>query len=209
MKIPVKYFITIIIVVVAVSVILLFKVPKNDSSYDRNFADAEEKYHVSNTVEIHIKEVEEIQKLQVLQVSGVDYNITDNSKNHMNIDAWLEVHGRGVFTVDLSAGEYVTDNVRKSVIVRVPRPVLENFSLDEHTRVFLYKNNGWKNYSYKEGEALFDSMVQESCIRIRDELSSETRYTEQALSSAEKLITNTVKACNSDIPDLKVYVEFI
>ena len=185
--------------------------------YDSNYELAEKKYHVSSDVTIAIGEVKEIAKLEVLEVSAVEYIITDSEENDAKIDAWLEVPGTGVYTVDLSAAEYIVDSIRKAVTVRVPRPVLENIRVDEEkiellhfkdtdkfTFIFTFNNN-----DYNTGIELYKEQRLEAYKRINAQLNSNTDYIQSAEHSAEKMITHLIMEFNRGIPDLKVSVEFI
>ena len=186
----------------------------HDDVYDEfnelGYNTAEQHYHIQNRAAVTIKEVKEIARLEVLDVYDTQFVIAEAKDNKDKINAWLEVHGGGVYTVDLLSGEYIIDTERNSVTVRIPEPVLENVDINRNeTKILLFERNGFRDLSYREGEQLYDEQIKEGYIKIRDELSSSPYYIESAKNSAEKLITSLVKEVNKDIPDLKVYVEFM
>ena len=175
------------------------------ASYDK----AEQQYHVSNDVTIDISDVKEIAKLEVLEVSTVEYIIENKTDNDSNITSWLEVPGTGVFTVDLMAGEYLVDKERKTVVVRIPLPRLENVGIDyENTEKLLFENDFF-NDSYRAGADLYAEQIEEAYTAIYNELSTNPMYYENAENSARLLISNLVKEMNRDIPELTVEVEFM
>lgn len=182
--------------------------------YESNFDLAEKKYHVSSDVTIALNEIKEIAKLEVLEVSAVEYDIVSHENNNAKIDVWLEVPGRGIYTVDMNAAEYIVDNVRKTIIVRVPRPTLENVSLDHENIVLLNFDNTDKwlvfnNDDYRTGADIYDNQIKRAYSNILSRLNSDTNYINSAERSAEKMITHFVREFNRGIPELEISVEFI
>lgn len=110
--------------------------------YDAYKNAAEEKFHVSNRVSIYIGSLKEEEKLEVLKVSDVEFVIEDKDDNDGNVISWLEVPGEGAFVVDLKAGEYIVDNERAHVLVRVPYPELANITVDyANVQKLLFKDD--------------------------------------------------------------------
>ena len=87
---------------------------------DTAYKISEEAHHVSNDVAISISAVKEKSNLEVLKVSDVVYIITDSEDTKSGTTSWLKVNGTGVFTVNLTAAEYLVDNYRHYVLVRIP-----------------------------------------------------------------------------------------
>ena len=174
-------------------------------TYERAFED----HKVSNNVNISIGEVRELAKLEVLKVGTVQYVPENSTDNDENITAWLEVPGFGVYTVDLMAGEYIVDNERNTVTVRVPEPVLENVTIDYSSVERLFFSNDIFNDSYRVGEELARKQLKQGYELIYKELRSDTTYYYSAVSSAEKLIKRLVLDLNKDVDGLVVEVEFM
>lgn len=139
----------------------------------------------------------------------MEYIIEQKDQNHSNIESWLEVPGTGVFTVDLMTGEYLVDKERRTVVIRVPMPVLENVQIDyAHVEKLLFENDVL-NDSYHVGEDLYEKQISDAYTSIYNELSTDPQYYEYAEKSAKLLIENLVKELNSDVPGLHVVVEFM
>ena len=175
----------------------------------QNFYDrAEEKYHVSNVVEISIGDVEEIEKLEVLTVRDTEYVINNEEEDGCKV--WLEVPCEGDFVVDLKAAEFVKDNINKHIIVRLPSPEITNSVIDyDKIDTLLFKNNEFlKNGSYKKGEEIADKMTKDAQLMMQKKIASNQNFYVKAEDSAKTAIECLIRKFNPEIPDLKVEVEF-
>ncbi len=177
--------------------------------YDACFDAAEAKAHVSNRISISIEEVKEIAALEVLEASDTEYVISNKEDNADRITSWIEVQGTGVYTVDLSCGEFIVDSRHQYVKARVPRPVLSDFKVDYDKKNQLFFKDDIFDGSVKTGEDLMKNQIQEGAVRLKEYLASNRMIYENAVESAKKLIANLVKQFNPENPDLTVEVEFI
>ena len=177
--------------------------------YEKSYASAEEKAHVKNIVSINVESLSTEPKLEVLRVSDVEYAITDPKTDGGNVSSWLEIPGIGIFTVDLSAGEFIVDDVRERVLVRVPYPKLTQLTLDYENVKELFWSQGYRNYSYKDGEDLAQSQLNEGYIQLQNYMNSNEKLFLNAKDSAVNMITFFVKELNPAIPNLQVDVEFM
>lgn len=185
---------------------------ERDTAYQEKYEDykvaAEEKYHVSNRVAIYVGSLQEEQKLEVLKVSDVEFIIENSKDNSSNIVSWLEVPGEGTFVVDLKAGEYIVDEERANVLVRVPFPELINVHIDYgNVRKILFKNDIF-NESYKIGEDLAKQQLDKADALLKKEFTSNQNYYINAQEAAKHTIEALVKQLNPDVPNLAVDVEF-
>lgn len=177
--------------------------------YNSYKSTVEKKYHVSNRVSIYIENLREEQKLEVLKVSDVEFIIEDKRDNPQNITSWLEVPGEGTFVINLKAGEYIIDNERKHVLIRVPYPELTNVVIDySGVKKLLFKDNDWFNGSYREGEELARRQLNNAELLIKKEFISNQNYYLNAQKAAKTTIETLVKQLNPDVLDLTVEVEF-
>ena len=176
--------------------------------YSSFFDSGDRKYHVKNKVTIHIGNLEETKKLEVLRVSDVEYIIVNKDSNEDKIESWLEVPGTGVFTVDLHAGEFIIDSDRSYVLVRIPYPELENVGIDYRNVEKLLFEDDALNGSYSVGEDLARQQLGEAVLLIQKEFTSNQNYFLNAQNSAVNTIENLVKQLNPDVPDLIIEVEF-
>ena len=171
---------------------------------------AEKGYHVSNRATISLYAVKEKKDLNVLRVNDVVYIIKDKNDTKSGTTSWLKVSGKGVFSVNLSAAEYVVDNARQFVLIRVPRPVIEssNISIDE-TEILHFKENKWsRENSVKAGEELALEQLGEAKQKIQEDFESNEQYAKLAESSTKSMLEALIKGVNPDAEDLKVEVEF-
>lgn len=173
------------------------------SAYER----AEKNYHVSSAVVISIGELEETQKLEVLKANNVAFITEDRDNNSGNVTAWLEVEGEGTFVVNLQAAEFLVDNDRHYVLVRIPNPELTNIVILKTTRRLFADD--WKDGSYREGVDLALKQRNEATLQMQKSLLSNQYIFGNAQKAAVRIIENLVRQFNPDIPDLIVDVEFM
>lgn len=180
-----------------------------NSIYENRYQAAEAKTHVSNDITIRIEDIQEKAELEVLHVSDVEYVVVNKEDHPENITSWLEVPGTGIFTVDLSGGEYIVDSKHQYVCVRVPQPRLAQFNVDYgDVKQLLWKNDIF-NESIKVGEHQMEKQITEGEMRLKQYLTSNRMIHENALNSAKIRIENFVKQLNPDVTDLTVEVEFV
>jgi len=177
--------------------------------YDKSFEVAEAEHHVANDVAISLTSVQTVDKLEVLRVSDVEYVILDEDDNKENVTSWLEVPGTGVFTVDLTLGEYKADSQRRWVHVRIPRPSLTEFTVDYANISQLLWNDDFFNGSSKAGEDLVRDQIRDGSLRLKEYMTTNRMIYESAADAAKRMVANLVRQFNPDIPDLTVEVEFI
>ena len=176
--------------------------------YKRFFDDAENKYHVSNIVAISIDKVKEIAKLEVLEVSDVEYIVEESSGNSNGIESWLEVPGHGTYVVDLQAAEFIKDDERAYVKVRAPYPELTNITIDYGNVKKLFFKNDILNDSYKVGEELAQRQLNSADMLIKKEFASNERFYLSAQDAAVSTIQCMIKQLNPQNTDMTVDVEF-
>lgn len=171
---------------------------------------SESGYHVSNRVAISIHAVKEKSDLNVLKVNDVVYIITDKNDTNSGTTSWLKVSGAGVFSVNLTAAEYVVDNERQYVLVRVPRPVIDSSNITiDNIETLHFEENKWSNEnSVKSGEELARDQLGEAKQRIQEDFEANEQYSKLAESSTQSILAALIKGINPDVQDLKVEVEF-
>lgn len=197
-----------------------FGVAKNETAdeayqffYDMSYSSAEKAHHVSNNASITIGDLKEEQKLEVLKVSDVAYE-TSEPKDRGWFDAdvvsWLEVPGNGVFTVNLQAGEFIIDEERQNVLIRVPNPELTEYAIDYKNVELLHfeKGGAFKN-SAKYGVDKAMEQLQSAELTMMQNVNNNQEFYKRARESTEKMLVNLVQQLNPQLPDLVVEVEFI
>ena len=180
------------------------------SYYEQGFKAGEAEYHVKNRAVITLGNIRETANLEVLSVSDVAFMIENPDSANKNIQSWIEVPGTGVYTVDLSAGEFLVDDERSMVFVRIPKPELlpMNINIDhENVKILRFASNTWQT-SVRDGEQMAGKQLNEARTRIQEDISTNLQYYEYAEKSARTLLENLIRSINSEIPDLKVEIEF-
>ena len=177
--------------------------------YQTAYNFAEQQNHVSNYALISVDAAREVSRLEVLSVSDSEFVIKNADKNDRTI-SWLEVQGTGVFTVDLAAGEFITDPERQYVLVRVPRPVLTECKVSGTGKQFLKRADFLIfNGSVAEGVQLSQNQLKEGRIKLEDAMRQDRRFYDESQKAAVSMIESLVKQWNPSVPDLQVEVEFI
>lgn len=169
---------------------------------------AESTYHVRNRVSISVGELREGAKLEVLNVSDVEYIVENSSDNSNGIYSWLEVPGNGTFIVDLQAAEFVVDDERQYVLVRAPYPELTDVTIDYANVKKLFFKNDLLNDSYRVGEDLARKQLGTADALIKKEFESNEHYYKSAQEAAISSITCLVQQMNPNVENLTVEVEF-
>ena len=83
-----------------------------------------------------------------------------------------------------------------------------NISIDHaNVEILRFESNAWQT-SVRDGEQLAGKQLNEARTRIQEDISSNLQYYEFAEKSARSLLENLIRSVNSEIPDLKVEIEF-
>lgn len=193
-----------------------------ESFYNAVFELSESAHHLSNDITIQIQGITEIRNLEVLNVFLTDYQIWPEQETSGGVldivvdpligdaEAWIRFDGIGTFTVSLQNADFILDEQRKSVLVRVPSPVMERVLIQQDEDDVLYTSDaGLFNNASDTGQQLVLSLTQKAQQDMTAKARSNPEYYAQAKASAEKTITQLIKNLNPDLPDLTVEVEFI
>lgn len=192
--------------------------------YDKSYYAAEKAHHVSNNVSISIGDLKEEQKLEVLKVSDVAYETPDPKDQNWfegliasitgmfdaEVVSWLEVPGNGIFTVNLQAGEFIIDEERQYVLIRIPSPELTEFAIDyENVELLLFEEGGAFKNSAKYGVDKAVEQLQSAELAMMQNVNNNQEFYKRARESTEKMLVNLVKQLNPQLLDLRVEIEFI
>lgn len=173
----------------------------------KGFEDGFEDFRTVNDVTIRLEDVRKTAKLEVMKVSSVVY-IHDTGALEGKVVAWLKVSGTGVYTVDMTAGEYVVDNGNRYVLVRVPEPELSQVEVTDKEKK-LYRDKRWfTNGDPGQGVDLAIAQLAQAQTELTEDIRN-NRYANDSLeNNARIVISALVRSLNPDIPDLAVDVEF-
>lgn len=182
------------------------------SAYDTVHDITEGANHTSNRASIYLDQIREKADLEVLQISTSFLYTSDEADQAKNLTIWYEIPGTGTFTVDLKNAEYIVDYERHHVLVKTPLPAITIFKEEtDQINPLEYKDDRFipqAQGSIQEGEAIGRKMLDQAHVEMMRELTTNNDYLDAAKDSAQKLITNIIKAINSSISDLTVTVEF-
>lgn len=182
-----------------------------DRFYHAAFDHAEAQNHVSNYAVISIEGLQEVSRLEVLSVTGSEF-VIKNADDEDRTVSWLEVQGRGVFTVDLSIGEYVVDRERRSVFIKIPKPVLTECTVNGTGKHFWNDGGVFYNFfkgSVADGVRLSQAQMSEGRTKLEDSMRKSRTFNEASHKAAINMITELVHQWNPNVPDLRVDVEFM
>lgn len=175
--------------------------------YEWAFRKAEEEYHVSNRATLSIGDIQERSRLEVLKVSDVEFIVYNEDEDTSK--RWVAIPGDGVFTVDMTESEFLIDEVRQTIVARLPRPRLTSDRVESENIVIYNFETGILNGNYADGISYAEKDLREGQEMIRSAFLSNQDYLESAEQSAERIITEFIHNLNPKATDLKVVVEFM
>lgn len=197
--------------------------PSFESSYDQTKEDvynnfynmayqsAEQENHVSNRVEITIEEIKEISKLEVYEAYDTEYVI--HKYEEYQYESWYEFNGICTYSIDLEKSEFIIDQQRNAVTVRIPEPE-QKYDIDTPNRL-LFADDTVKigSVSLNDGSTLTgindaNNSEVEGREKIEDYFINNDKLTNNAKDAAKKLLTSLIKKVNSDVDDLNITIEF-
>lgn len=201
-----------------------FKASKNEAEnnvYSRYYDWGYQNYRVTNEVKIQIDSLKQESKLEVLNVHDVIYQLEKTEENRSWLDniigrfiksptVWLEVPGEGVFTVDMKQSEFIIDETRQYVLVRVPSLELSNFRIIySDVKLLYYEDGGWIHNSVGDGVDKVQDQADAAQNQLMINIQNNQQFYKAAQESTKRVLTDWVKKLNPELPDLTVEVEFM
>ena len=181
------------------------------STYDSYVHMGETAFHTSNRAEIIVGPALETSDLEVLTVCATV--LVPNSPKNI----FEEFTGASCFSVNLKAAEYMIDEERRTVYIRIPEPQLQELVnlCEENLRVFNLKSDGKISTtiqnltgSIRDGESEAVAMRDEASTIILSSLKNETAYVNEAKNNAKSIISTLVHELNPTVDNLRVVVDF-
>lgn len=176
--------------------------------YQTAYDMAEARNHVSNYVVISVEHAKEVSRLEVLTVSGSEF-VIKNADKTSKITSWLEVQGTGVFTIDLSMGEFIVDSERHHVLVRIPKPMLTECKLSGTGKQFWKDGRIISNGSVAKGVRLSQAQMREGRLALEASMMQNRAFYNAAQEAAKRAVESLIQQWNPNVPDLCVRIEFI
>ena len=201
-----------------------FKTAKTEAAenvYQRYYDWGYQNYRVANETKIRLDSLKQESKLEVLNVRDIIYQLEETEGDRSWLDniigrftkkptVWLEVPGEGVFTVDMKQSEFIIDEARQYVLIRVPNLEVSNFRIVyDEVKTLYYADGGWVHNSVGDGldeaKRQADAAQNQLMLNIRNN----QQFYKAAQESTKRVLTDWVKKLNPELPDLTVEVEFM
>lgn len=192
-----------------------------ENVYQRYYDWGYQNYRVSNEAKIQIASLKQEAKLEVLKVRDVIYQLDETEEEHSLLNdlvekftkrptVWLEVPGEGVFTVDMKQSEFIVDEARQYVLIRVPSLEVSNFEIIYgDVKQLYYKDGGWIRNSVGDGMAEAERQAEAAQNQLMINIQNNQQFYKAAQESTKRVLTDWVKKLNPELPDLTVEVEFM
>ena len=180
-------------------------------AYDTVYGASERANHVSNNVSISLDAIREKAELEVLQVDSTYLYLTDRKEQASGLTIWYRIPGSGTYTVDMRMAEFVVDNERHHVLVKVPSPSITQFRENyERTEKLFYKNDRiFDNGSVQEGEHIARKMLAQAHVTMARNLEMNPAYYQAAKDASARIITQLIRSMNPDVSQISVDVVFV
>lgn len=180
--------------------------------YNAAYLNAEKDNHVSNRESIVIDQIKKISNLEVYKAYDTEYVINEYSTN--KYESWYELNGSCTYFIDLQKSEFLVDQERNAITIRIPDPE-QKYDIDvpkrllfaDDTITFLWwdTNNGSTIIGIDDAH---NSEV-EGREKIKNYFINNETLINNAKNSAVKVLTNLVEGVNSKVENLTVTIEFL
>lgn len=174
----------------------------------------EKQNHVSNRAVLTVGSIKEENSLEVLSVSDCWIKISDPDDDADRTTRWVEFNASGVYTVDMSASEFIIDDYNDFILVKLKTPQLNHIALGTDTKVYLYTyEKGFLKWNgdYDSGVKMMLNDRAEALDKLTELLESNDANLAKAKASAESLIRTFIKNVNPgvDLKDSDIQIQFI
>ena len=172
---------------------------------------AENATHTANRVDLNISNIRETAALEIMEVCDVEYIVEKPTDNSHNYERWAKTSGRAIYTVNLEESEFLVDNLRKTVYIRIPK--IEYKIVDLKTIPLLIHDGlnlelDWTSLSAIGAEIALKQENQGE-EKVRKEFDTNPQYIAEAKNAAKEVLTQLVKGLNPNHKDeITVIVEF-
>ena len=194
-----------------------------ENFYNKGYKDGWDTYHVTNKAVIDIGQIQAESKLEVLTFYDVAYEVPrdDGTENLIlkltnviktPLQTWLEVPVKGTFVINVKMAEFIVDEARQYVLIRVLSPEIDDktFGIDgENVKLLYVEQGGFLKDDAKSGVERIRGQLDDAKRRIRLKTENDQSIRQNAKESATKILKALVRKMNPDIPDLQVEIQFI
>ena len=176
-------------------------------TYEEFYLAALEQYKTKNDVNTAVSADYGSGKLEVMKICD-SVCIPQSSLEDEESSLTLVIPFNGVYTIDLSLAEFITDQERGIVTVRVPYPEIADFKVEYENAKLLDDSGITVTLGKTTTPELARGEFEEKNIDLREQISENKIFTENAAETARRKIISTLMALNP-YEDIITEVEFI
>ena len=176
-------------------------------TYEEFYLAALEQYKTKNDVMTSISADYGTGKLEIMKICD-SVCIPQSALEDEESSLTLLIPFNGVYTIDLSLAEFITDQEREIITVRVPYPEIADFKVEYENAKLLDDSGITVTLGKITTPELARSEFEEKNIDLREQISENKIFTENAAETARQKIISTIMALNP-YDDVTVEVEFI
>ncbi len=176
-------------------------------TYEEFYLAALEQYKTKNDITSAISADYGTGKLEVMKICD-SVCIPQSTEEDEDSSLTLVIPFNGVYTIDLSLAEFITDQERGIVTVRVPYPEIAEFKVDYENAKLLDDSGITVTLGKITTPELARGEFEEKNIDLREQITENKIFTENAAETARRKIISTLMALNP-YEDITTDVEFI
>ena len=176
-------------------------------TYEEFYLAALEQYKTKNDITSAISADYGTGKLEVMKICD-SVCIPQSTEEDEDSSLTLVIPFNGVYTIDLSLAEFITDQERGIITVRVPYPEIADFKVEYENAKLLDDSGITVTLGKITTPELARSEFEEKNIDLREQISENKIFTENAAETARRKIISTLMALNP-YEDITTEVEFI
>ncbi|WP_044974511.1 hypothetical protein [Ruminococcus sp. HUN007] len=176
-------------------------------TYEQYYLAALEQYKTTNDIRTDITADYGNGKLEVMKIYDT-VAIPQTAEEDGVSSLTLVIPVNGVYTADLQLAEFITDQQRRTVMVRIPYPELSDITVDYDNAKLVDESGIVISAGKMTTPELAHSEFEEKSIDVRELISSNKVFSENAAETVRRKITSAIMALNP-YEDVITEVEFI
>ena len=176
-------------------------------TYEQFYLAALEQYKTKNDVTAAIGADYGTGKLEVMKIYD-SVRISQSALEDEESALTLVIPFSGVYTIDLQLAEFITDQERGIVTVRVPYPEIADFKVEYENAKLLDDSGITISYGKMTTPELARGEFEEKNINLREQITENKVFSQNAAETARQKIISTIMALNP-YEDVITEVEFI
>lgn len=176
-------------------------------TYEQFYLAALEQYKTKNDLTTAVSADYGTGKLEVMKICD-SVCIPQSASEDEDSSLTLVIPFNGVYTIDLQLAEFITDQERSIVTVRVPYPEVSDFKVEYENARLLDDSGITVTIGKMTTPELARGEFEGKNIDLREQITENKIFTENAAETARQKIISTIMALNP-YEEVTVEVEFI